>query len=257
MIRLHLRAVAAAVALLAGTATAETVTVAVASNFATTAETLAAAFSSASSHDVRLIRGSSGKLFAQIVNGAPVDVFLSADAERPQALEARGRAVAGTRLTYALGQLVIWSRSPEFHGRDCRQSLAKTRGKVAIANPRLAPYGAAARQFLEREGLWPGIAAQLVYGENIAQTLQFAATGNATIAIVARSQLGSDGVPTASCASDVPQASHDAIVQQAVLVDRAADSAAARAFVTFLSSETARGIIKSDGYALPDSGEPG
>lgn len=254
MNRMQRRVAVAVALLLAGNAAADTVTVAVASNFATTAEALAEAFASATAYDVRLVRGSSGKLYAQIVNGAPVDIFLSADAERPRELESRGRTVPGSRFTYAIGQLVIWSRDSDYHGRDCRRALATTAGRVAIANPRLAPYGAAAKQYLEREALWDKLESQLVYGENIAQTLQFAATGNASVAIVARSQLGADGVPAASCTGDVPADAHDPVVQQGVLVDRAAGNEAASAFMRFLSGEEAHRIIRAQGYAIPDAG---
>ncbi len=246
---LHLWLVAAVLSM-CGAARADTLTVAVASNFARTADAISAAFQASTGHEVRIVRGSSGKLYAQIVNGAPIDVFLSADAERPKALEVRGLIKPNSRFTYATGALVLWSRDAEFAGRDCWQALRATDEKIAIANPRLAPYGMAAQQALEREGLWDAVEDRLVYGENIAQTLQFAATGGAGAAFVARAQLYGTTLPAATCTAQVDAALHDPIAQQAVIVSRAEGRVAA-AFAAFLASREARDIIASHGYRLP------
>ena len=233
-------------------ANAETVTVAVASNFAETASELAREFEASTGHDVLLIRGSSGKLFAQIINGAPIDVFLSADVELPRQIGLRGFAEPDSHFTYAFGELVIWSRDPAFVGKDCLQSLSSDRArKIAIANPLLAPYGVAAKQFLEDAGLWRALQPQLVYGENISQTLQFVATGNANIAFVAQSQLKSGRLPAATCMTTLSELEHAPIEQAAVRLSRADNNKAALAFIGFLVTDAATARIRSDGYRLP------
>ena len=245
-------------ALLPATVAAETVTVAVASTCAGTAARLAAAFEAATKHEARLLPGSSGKLYAQIVNGLPADVFLSADTERPRGLVDLGLAERGSLGPYAIGQLVIWSRDPDLEGRDCERGLRQPDSKkIAIANPRLAPYGAAARQYLERLSIWRQAQPNLVFGENIAQTLQFVATGNASIGLVALSQLRAGTVPAATCSTRVPAGMHSPIEQDAVLLSRAVDNEAARAFLRFLRGESARNLIERGGYLLPTQSRAG
>ncbi len=241
--------------LVAASAAAEGVTVAVASNFAATAGELAEDFESLTGHRVRLVRGSTGKLYAQIVNGLPVDVFLSADSARPRQLVDEQFAVTGSKFTYALGELVVWSRDPELEGRDCGRALRSTAKKVAIANPLLAPYGMAARAYLQHESIWRQVQPRLVYGENIAQTLQFVATGNAAIGLVAKSQLGIGGLPPATCMKLVPPDTHAPIEQAAVLLRRSGKNVAAREFLAFLAGENARAVIEAHGYRLPPSAE--
>lgn len=232
---------------------ADTVAVAVASNFADTAAELAHDFEASTGHDVLLIRGSSGKLFAQIINGAPVDVFLSADVALPRQIGQRGLAAPGSHFTYAFGELVIWSRDQAFVDKDCLQVLSSDEArKIAIANPLHAPYGVAAKQFLEGEGLWHDLQPRLVYGENIAQTLQFVATGNANIAFVAQSQLKSGKLPAASCMTTVSGTAHTPIEQAAIRLSRADNNKAALAFVRFLASDAAAATIRSHGYRLPE-----
>ena len=225
------------------------VTVAVASNFAATAREIVDKFSQESGVEVRITTASTGKLFAQIVNGAPFDILLAADAERPQRLEAEGKGVPGTRFTYALGALVLWSRQVE----DCREALRRDdHGRIAIANPETAPYGAAAKSFLERSGLWESLSDRLVIGENIAQTLQFAASGNAQLGFIARSQLHAPSLPQATCSWPVPAAMHSEIDQQALLLQRGGDSEAATSFLSFLRGDAGRAIILRHGYGLPE-----
>jgi len=225
------------------------VTVAVASNFAATARDIAAQFAGQSDHDVRIITASTGKLYAQIVNGAPFDVLLAADVERPQRLETGGAGVPGSRFTYAIGALVLWSRQVD----DCRPALqSRDGGRIAIANPETAPYGEATRSFLQRSGLWESLRGRLVVGENIAQTLQFAASGNAQLGFIARSQLRAPSLPPASCTWPVPESMHAPIDQQALLLQRGAASAGANAFLTFLRSGAGRAIIRRHGYGLPE-----
>jgi molybdate transport system substrate-binding protein len=221
----------------------------VASNFSSTAHEISEQFSQVSGFRVRITTASTGKLYAQIVNGAPFDVLLAADAERPQRLEAAGAGVAGTRFTYALGALVLWSRQAD----DCRAALQRADGgRIAIANPETAPYGAAAKSFLQQSGLWDSLRDRLVVGENISQTLQFAASGNAELGFIARSQLQAPSLPPASCSWPVPATMHATIDQQAILLRRGADAQGARLFLEFLRSDAGRAIILRHGYRLPE-----
>lgn len=223
----------------------ETVRVAVASSFMDTAAVLGTAFQRDTGIEVRLSAGSTGKLYAQIINGAPFDVFLAADIERPALLEQSGRAVAGSGRVYARGRLVIWSAS----ARDCLGVLREdAAGKVAIANPVTAPYGRAASEFLQDIGAWERVSQRMVYGQNATQALQFAATGNTAVAIVARSQVNSPALPPAACRYEVPEARHSPIAQQAVLTN--AESEAGQRFLDFLLSEAARRIIERSGYEV-------
>ena len=227
------------------------VTVAVASNFRAALDDVVTAFTAATGYRVRVSTASTGKLYAQIVNGAPFDVLLAADAERPSRLEATGVGVGGTRTTYAIGSLVLWSRSPDI--RDCRAALTDGGDlRIAIANPDTAPYGAAAREFLVNSGAWEAVRTRLVIGENIAQTLQFVASGNAPLGLVAASQLHSPSLPPASCSWPVPQHLHEPIRQQAILLRHGADNNAAGAFLGFLGSDTALAVIRAHGYELPE-----
>lgn len=235
----------------AGHAHAATVTVAVASNFAESAEVLAREYERTTPHEVVLVRGSSGKLFAQIVNGAPIDLFLSADRERPSELLKRENRNTLEAFVYAIGELVIWSRDPAAVGTDCSRFLQTTSGKIALANPRLAPYGLAAREFLEQASLWQRLQSQFVYGENISQALQFVASGNAAVGLVARSQLANPGLPDATCRVDVPAFTHAPIEQVGVLTGRGLGNPGATGFVAFLESESARDIIRANGYRVP------
>ena len=220
-----------------------------ASNFAATARDIAGQFSQESGFRVRITSASTGKLYAQIVNGAPFDILLAADADRPQRLEAAGAGVAGTRFTYALGALVLWSRQAE----DCREELHRADGgRIAIANPETAPYGAAAKSFLQRSGLWDAVRDRLVVGENISQTLQFAASGNARLGFIARSQLQAPSLPPASCSWPVPETMHAAIDQQAILLRRGANAEGAKLFLEFLRGDAGRAIIMRHGYGLPE-----
>ena len=229
----------------------DVVTVAVASNFATTARELADHFTRQSEVPVRLSVGSTGKLYAQIINGAPFDVFLAADVERPRLLEESGYSVAGMRFTYATGSLVAWSADASLSGRDCRDALLKGDFRhLAIANPITAPYGKAARDVLMHLQLWDTAYRRIVFGENIAQVLQFTATGNATLGFVAKSQTLRPELPAATCSWQVPESMHDPIEQQLVLLSRAADNIGAKQFIEFIRSPAAREIIIVQGYGV-------
>ena len=232
-------------------AAADPLTLAVASNFSIPARELAATFQIQTGFEVRMAAGSTGKLHAQIVNGAPFDVYLAADAERPRLLEESGHGVAGSRFTYAIGSLVLWSRDPVFAGTNCRTALDNLGDrKLAIANPQTAPYGAAARMFLQSARLWEPLHAQLVFGENVAQTLQFAATGNASFALIASSHALVDGLPEPTCLWSVPDTLHVPLEQQAILLQRAEADTAALEFLRFLRSDAARAIIARSGYTV-------
>ena len=232
---------------------ANPITVAVASNFTPALQDIAARFEIESGHTVGISSASTGKLYAQITNGAPFDVLLAADAERPRLLEASGHGVAGSRLTYAIGGLVLWSRDPALAAADCRQQLKNLGTKrVAIANPDTAPYGTAAKETLIRLELWERVEPQLVTGENIAQTLHFVASGNASLGFIAATQSFDARLPNATCTWPVPPELHRPIEQQAIVLKRAAENSVAADFMDFLTGSAGREIIERHGYALPD-----
>ncbi|WP_031432599.1 molybdate ABC transporter substrate-binding protein [Methylomarinum vadi] len=238
-------------ALLFGTyAHAETVNVAVAANFTAPMKMIAAQFEQETGHKTQLAFGSSGKFFAQIKNGAPFQVFLSADSKKPATLEQEGLAVAGSRFTYALGSLVLWSARPDgvdTKGEVLRQNDVK---HLAMASPKLAPYGLAAQQTLEQMGLWSTLQDKLVLGENIAQTYQFVASGNAELGFVALSQVMKDGQLISGSAWHIPAELYSLIRQDAVLLSNGKDNPAASALLDYLKSDRAAVVIKSYGYRL-------
>ena len=212
---------------------------------------IAAAFEQASGHQVRLSSGSTGKLFAQISNGAPFQLLLAADAATPARLERDGAAVAGTRFIYAVGRLALWSRDAGLVDADGAVLGHPDRfNRLAIANPTLAPYGAAAMRVLDALGLRERLSAKIVQGENIAQTWQFVATGNAPLGFVALSQIMRDGKVGEGSAWIVPQRLHAPIEQDAVLLKAGAGAPAARELLDFLQGPQARTIIASFGYGL-------
>ncbi|MGR9072810.1 MAG: molybdate ABC transporter substrate-binding protein [Gammaproteobacteria bacterium] len=229
-------------------AAAETVDVAVAANFTEPMKAIAGGFEKKTGHKARLAFGSSGMFFAQIQNGAPFQVFLSADADKPAHLERDGMTVPGSRFTYALGTLVLWSHDPSVV--DVKGEVLKKGGfaHLAIANPELAPYGAAAREILKRMDLWDGLQSRLVRGENIAQTYQFVATGNAELGFVSLSQVFKDGALMEGSAWTVPENLYAPIRQDAVLLSKGKDSAAASALVDYLKSDKAKAVIEAYGY---------
>lgn len=238
----------AALVLGAAPARAGEVHVAVAANFVKPLRAIADAFQQETGDTVVVSEGSTGKLYAQIANGAPFEVFLSADAERPRRLLAEGRAVAGTDFAYALGRLALWSRdAARIEGPGALRGEFR---HLAIANPELAPYGLAARETLVKLGLWEALEPRLVRGEDVGQTYQFVATGNAELGFVALSQVLDAG----GSRWDVPADHHAPIEQHAVLLNPGADDDAARAFLAFLGGPAARARIEAAGYALPPAG---
>jgi molybdate transport system substrate-binding protein len=233
-----------------GHATAAEAQVAVAANFAAPAKQLAERFGRSSGHRVTLSSGSTGKFYAQIKSGAPFDALLSADEDTPRRLESDKFAVAGSRFAYAIGRLVLWSPTAgvvDANGEVLRRGEFK---RLAIANPRLAPYGAAAQQAMQTLGVWARLQDRLVQGENIAQTYQFVASGNAELGFVAWSQVAHDGAPRGSY-WPVPTALHAPLRQDAALLAHGADNVAAREFLAFLRSAEAREVIHRFGYDLP------
>jgi len=239
--------------ILALPARADTLLVAVASNFTATAQRLENRFLYESGHTIRFSSASTGKLFAQIQNGAPFDILLAADAARPLLLAASGHGISDSRVTYAVGRLVLWSRDPRLTTPGCQAQLKEMgSNRLAIANPDTAPYGAAAKQTLEYLGVWHDVEPQLVVGQNIAQTLQFVASGNASLGFVALSQTGIAQLPEASCFWVVPPEFYDPIEQQAILLKHGEQKPAAREFLQFLRSDAAQAIIVSNGYWLTE-----
>lgn len=236
--------------LLAGVAAADEVKVAVAANFSAPMQTIAAAFEQDTGHKARLAFGSSGKFYAQIRNGAPFQILLSADDEIPARLEQEGMAVAGTRFTYAIGRLALWSAQAD--RVDARGDVLKQGGyaHLAIANPKLAPYGAAAIEVLKKRGLLEAVQPKFVQGENIAQTWQFVASGNAELGFVALSQVTRDGKLTQGSAWIVPATLHAPIRQDAVILAAGKGNAAASALMAYLRSEKAKAVIRAYGYDI-------
>jgi molybdate transport system substrate-binding protein len=246
--RSALAALAVALSLASCAVRAGTAGVAVAANFAAPAKRLAEQFERRTGHRLRLSAGSTGKLYAQVRGGAPFDALLAADRETPARLERERLAVAGSRFTYAIGALALWSAQPGFvDGAGVLRRGAFRH--LAIANPKLAPYGAAARQAMEELGVWDALKDRVVQGENIAQTFQFVASGNAELGFVALSQLRERG--SAGSAWRVPSPLHAPLYQDAVLLARGADNAAARQFLEFLHGAQARQLIVAYGYDVP------
>lgn len=224
------------------------VTVAVAANFAGPLAKLAEGFTAASGHTLKTTAGATGKFYSQIVAGAPFQVLIAADDETPKRLIAEGHAVAGSNFTYAVGQLVLWSAQPGLVD-DQGAVLASGRfNKLAIANPKLAPYGRAAMQVMQARGLADQLAPKLVTGESIAQAYQFVFTGNAELGFVALSQVMVPNKPVSGSTWRVPAALHEPILQDAVLLKAGEQSAAAAALLAYLKSAPARAVIRAHGY---------
>lgn len=229
-------------------ASAERITIAVASNFTAPMKSLVAAFEQTSKHKIRVAYGSSGKFYAQINQGAPFALFFSADQAKVSALIAQGLADEKTRFTYAVGRLVLWSNRDNLF-LDGQHFLATDKyNKLALANPRLAPYGSAALEVLSSLGLLQQSKAKWVQGENIAQTYQFIHSGNAELGFVALSQVMRTGKVAHGSYWQVPSQLHQPIKQDAIVLNSAKNSAAAKAFIRFMHSKAAKQIIAQYGY---------
>lgn len=234
----------------AGTVSAEEVQVAVAANFTAPMQAIAAAFEKDTGHKARLVFGSTGKFYAQIKNGAPFQLLLSADAETPARLEREGMTVDATRFTYAIGKLALWS---------AREGMVDGKGEVlrkggyahlAIANPKVAPYGAAAIEVLKHLSLLEAVQPKLVQGENIAQTYQFIASGNAELGFVALSQIMKDSKLISGSTWFVPDNLHAPIRQDAVILASGKGNAAASALMAYLKSDKVKAVIHAYGYDI-------
>lgn len=233
-----------------GTAHAGEVQVAVAANFAAPMEKLAEQFQKDTGHKAILASGATGKFYAQIRHGAPFEVLLSADDDTPARLEAEGHAVANSCFTYAVGRLVLWSAKSGYV--DAGGAVLRTGNfkHLAIANPKTAPYGAAAVAVIAKLSLTARLQPRLVQGENIAQAWQFASTGNAELGFVARSQVWRDGAFTTGSGWIVPASMHAPIRQDAALLNRGAKNPAATALLQYLRTDKAKAIIRSYGYEV-------
>jgi molybdate transport system substrate-binding protein len=225
--------------------------VAVASNFINPLKAIARSFEKETGHRVVVIPGSTGKLYAQVKNGAPFDVLLAADGLRPRLLEEEGVAVRGSRFTYAIGKLTLWSpdaKQVKGEGANILQNI--TFAHLAMANPKTAPYGRAALQTLQNLGVWDQLQPKVVQGENIGQTFQFVATRNAELGFVALSQVLDPKNKLKGSRWEVPTDLHDPIAQDLVLLKRGAGNLAAIALMDFIRGATARKIIKGYGYHI-------
>ena len=229
---------------------AEEVVAAVAANFAAAMARIEPGFEQTTGHQLTLVLGSSGKLTAQIQQGAPFDVLLSADVERPELLAKSGLGVPASRFTYATGRLALWSPDPRAISADGAAYLrAGSFRHLAIANPAVAPYGVAARQVLEKLGLWTTVQDRIVRGEDIGQVYAMVASGAAEAGFVALSTVLTGPKPGSQWT--VPQDLYPPLQQDAILVTRARNNPAARALLDYLKSPPARAMIAELGYGLP------
>lgn len=223
-------------------------TVAVAANFVPTLKALIALPGPHTGHQYRVVSGATGGLYAQIRNGAPFDLLLAANQVVPQALEREGLSEAGSRFTYATGTLVLWSADPKRvdpQGMVLKQAAFQ---RLAYANPQTAPYGAAAMSVLQQLGLFDAVRSRLVQGESVGQALSFVATGNADLGFVALSQVLENGRLKSGSMWTVPNTLYPPIRQDAVLLRRAADNAAALALITALRSDAGKALLQAHGY---------
>ncbi len=246
----HSLMLAAALLLPAASMQAAEVRVAVAANFAQAMKDIATEFEKDTGHKLALTQGATGKFYAQISNGAPFDIFLSADDDTPAKLIREGKAVAGSQFTYAIGRLMLWS--PDDKLVDPSGSVLKSdKFKfIAIANAKVAPYGRAAVQTMQKLGVLTAIEPRVVQGESITQTLQFVTSGNAQLGFVALSQVWDGGKLKSGSGWLVPETMHEDLRQDAVLLNPGKDSAAAAAMLAYLKSDKAKKIIDRYGYKV-------
>jgi molybdate transport system substrate-binding protein len=236
-----------------GSASAQALTVAAASDLQAALPAIVSQFEKDTGQSVRVAFGSSGNLFTQIRNGAPFDVFLSADIDYPRQLEASGHAERGSLYQYATGRIVLWTRKDS--GVDVRRGLAVLTDahvhRIAIANPRFAPYGRAAVAALRHDEVYEKIEDKLVLGDNIAQTTQFAQSGSADAGIIGLSAALTETLRRAGAYFEIPDAWYPPIEQAAVVLAASRQKALAHQFVEFLKSPASRSVLQSDGFAVP------
>ena len=240
----------AAALLACGAAQSAEVTVAVAANFAGPLAKLAEGFTASTGHTLKTSAGSTGKFYSQIVAGAPFDVLIAADDETPKRLIAEGRAVAGSSFTYAIGVLVLWSAQPGLVDDQGAVLASGKFSKLAIANPKLAPYGQAGLDAIKAKGLSEALVPRLVMAESIGQAYQFVVTGNAELGFVALSQVAVPGKPVTGSYWRVPASLHGEIRQDAVLLKAGEKNTAATALLAYLKSPAGKAVIQSFGYGL-------
>jgi len=223
--------------------------VAVAANYAGAVRAVAAEFARETGHTIQITTGATGKLYAQIAEGAPFAIMLSADAMTPARIEAEGLGVAGSSFTYAVGKLSLWSSDAALIGADPKAAItAPSTLFVAIANPDLAPYGVAAREVMQAMGVWDTVQSKIVMGQNIGQTFSMVDTGAAQVGFVATSAVQGHGIAPRGSRYDIPQDMYTPIRQDAVLLNPGKDNAVAVAFMAYLKSDTAKSIARSFGY---------
>lgn len=227
---------------------ADDVQVAVAANFTAPMKLIAADFEKDTGHRAILSFGATGKFYAQITNGAPFDVFLAADDDTPLKLEKAGGAVNGSRFVYAVGKLVLWSAQPDLVDAQGDVLRENKFSKLAIAAPKLAPYGAAAVETMTKLGLMATLEPKLVTGESIGQAFSFVSTGNADLGFLALSQVFEGGKLKSGSAWLVPSSLHSPIRQEAVLLTKGKDNKAAQALMAYLKTDKAKAVIRSFGY---------
>ena len=227
---------------------AEQALVAVAANFSAPMQQIALAFQKDTGHQLKLSFGATGGIYAQIKNGGPFDVFLSADQLTPQKIEADGLGVPQTRFTYATGQLVLWSKQDGLVDDKGQVLRSKNIQRIALANPKLAPYGAAALEAMTQLGLLDELKPKLVQGDNIAQTYQFVSTQNAQLGFVALSQVFADGKITSGSGWVLPSSLYKPILQDAILLKNGKDNSAAKALMLYIKGDKAKEMIKRFGY---------
>ncbi len=235
-----------ALVLFTSPAQADTVAAAVAANFSAPMQVIAPLFAQATGHEAQLSFGATGKFYAQINNGAPFDVLLSADSSTPSKLAAEKKAVATSQITYAQGQLLLWSAQPGYVDGAGAVLKTGTWKHLALANPKLAPYGAAGQEVLQQLGV--DATGRTVLGENIAQTYQFVASGNAQLGFVAASQVMKDGQLQSGSAWVIPQALYSPIRQDAIVLEHGRNNPAAQALLDYLQTPAARAIMQAYGY---------
>ncbi len=252
ILRRYVTAILLSTLILTTNSQAAEVRVAVASNFTEPMARIAEMFQHDSGHKVTITAGATGKLYGQIVAGAPFDVFLAADEDAPKRLTQDGFAVSGSRFVYAEGKLVLWSIQPDLV--DAKGSVLRNGNyaRLAISNPKVSPYGVAAKQTLEKLAMWNGLQRKLTKGDDTAQTYALAASENVDLAFVAISQLQQGGkLPTRGSWWIVPEELHAPLRQSAVLLTQGKDKAAAQALLDFLKSKKAATVIREFGYELP------
>ena len=235
---------------LSAAAQAEVVQIAVAANFTAPARALAEIFARTTGHEAKLSFGATGAFYTQIKNGAPFDILLAADDERPIRLEKEGDTVPGSRFSYAIGQLVLWSAKPGIVDGEGAVLKGGNFNKIAVANPKLAPYGAAAVETMDKLGLAAALTPKLVTGESIGQTYNFIATGNAELGFVALAQVLDGGKMKSGSMWVVPAKYHAPIIQDAVILKRAAANPAAKAWMALMRSPNTQDFIRSYGYEV-------